>query len=99
MAAEGVAEEPGAVTLAPGGKAFFSIDYTPCSSGRHNQLGRAFYAEFYAHLTPPFGRQYTGGWRMPGSRQASTTRVSNVTASSGDKRFLFITQGAPLIVR
>lgn len=51
MAAEGVAEEPGAVTLAPGGKAFFSIDYTPCSSGRHNQLGRAFYAEFYAHLT------------------------------------------------
>ena len=42
MAAEGVANEPDAVTLAPGGKAFFSVDYTPCSSttgasGRHKR--------------------------------------------------------------
>jgi hypothetical protein len=32
MAAEGVPDEPHAVTLAPGGKAFFSVDYTLCSS-------------------------------------------------------------------
>ena len=37
MAGEGVPDDPKPVTLAPGGKAFFSVNYTTCSSPGHKR--------------------------------------------------------------
>jgi Domain of unknown function (DUF4232) len=45
---EGVPDDPKPVTLAPGGKAFFSVNYTSCLSNTHKRCGSSAKARITA---------------------------------------------------
>lgn len=48
MAGEGVPDDPKPVTLSPGGKAFFSVNYTTCSSPGHKRCASSAKARITA---------------------------------------------------